>query len=58
MLDALKSEFHSHTMADETTTVTVSTETWKRLTLRKDPGDSFDDVITELLDEVEEGDED
>ncbi|MDF9747029.1 DUF7557 family protein [Natrinema salsiterrestre] len=44
-------------MADETTTVTVSTETWKRLTLRKDPGDSFDDVITELLDEVEEVEE-
>ncbi|SEQ00066.1 DUF7557 family protein [Natrinema salaciae] len=40
-------------MTDETTTVTVSTDTWKRLTLRKDPGDSFDDVISELLDEVE-----
>ncbi|ELZ08190.1 antitoxin VapB family protein [Natrinema saccharevitans] len=45
-------------MADEKTTVTVSTETWKRLTMRKDPGDSFDDVITDLLDEVEDTDGD
>lgn len=42
------------------TTVNVSEETWRRLMLRKNPGDSFDDVITDLLDKVdqiEEGEE-
>ncbi|MEY7850277.1 hypothetical protein AB7C87_13880 [Natrarchaeobius sp. A-rgal3] len=41
-------------MSDETTTVTVSKKTWKRLTMRKEPGDSFDDVISDLLDTAEE----
>lgn len=40
-------------MAKETTTVTVSHDTWKRLQMRKNPGDSFDDVISKLLDETE-----
>lgn len=43
-----------HYMAqDDTTTVRVSPETWKRLNQRKGPGDSFDDIISQLLDEAE-----
>lgn len=38
----------------ERTTVNVSRDTWKRLTMRKEPGDTYDDVISELLDQVEE----
>lgn len=34
----------------QTRTVRVSDETWKRLNQRKEPGDSFDDVISRLLD--------
>jgi predicted CopG family antitoxin len=37
-------------MAD-VTTIEVSTETWKELNQRKEPGDSFDDVIQRMLDE-------
>jgi predicted CopG family antitoxin len=44
-------------MAEEKTTVTVTDETWRRLMLRKGRGDSFDDVISELLDTVEEYEE-
>jgi len=44
-------------MADDVTTVKVKEETWKRLNARKTPGKSFDDIISELLDEVEESDE-
>ena len=40
-------------MVDDVTTVKVSTDTWKRLNQRKEPGDSFDEVISKLLDEVE-----
>jgi hypothetical protein len=36
------------------TTVNVSEDTWKRLTMRRGPGDTYDDVITELLDIAEE----
>ena len=38
-------------MADDVTTVKVSADTWKRLNQRKEPGDTFDDVISKLLDE-------
>ena len=41
-------------MGQQNTTVTVSRDTWKRLQMRKEPGDSFDDVISDLLEEVEE----
>lgn len=41
-------------MAEDKTTVTVSDDTWKRLTKRKSRGDSFDDVIQDLLDIAEE----
>ncbi len=32
-----------------TTTIEVQTETWRQLNLRKDPGESFDDVISDLM---------
>jgi len=38
----------------DTVSMRVSEETWKRLHDRKGPGDSFDDVIQELLDEIDE----
>lgn len=43
-------------MADATT-VTVREETWERLAALKSRGDSFDDVISGLLDETEAADE-
>jgi hypothetical protein len=33
----------------ETTTVQVSTETWKALNRRREPGESFDDVLQSIL---------
>jgi predicted CopG family antitoxin len=39
----------------ETTNIRIGVDTWKRLNNRKGPGDSFDDVIAALLDEVEKG---
>jgi len=33
--------------------IRVSEETWTRLNRRKGPGDSFDDVLRELLEEEE-----
>jgi predicted CopG family antitoxin len=36
-------------MSGGTTTVTVSVETWKELNRRKDPGESFDSVIQDLI---------
>jgi predicted CopG family antitoxin len=44
-------------MSEDRTNVQVTTETWKRLHMRKEPGDSFDDVISELLDIAEEVEE-
>jgi len=41
-------------MAEETTTLQVTKETWKQLNLRKEPGETFDDVIQRLLEEPEE----
>lgn len=38
----------------EKTTVKVSHDTWRRLTDRKTPDTTYDDVIDELLDEVEQ----
>lgn len=37
-------------MMSETTTIHVRDETWRRLDERKDRGESFDDVIQQLLD--------
>lgn len=35
--------------------IRIKRDTWKRLHALKGPGDSFDDVISSLLDEDEEG---
>jgi hypothetical protein len=37
-------------MAD-TTTIEIKTDTWRELNQQKEPGDSFDDVISGLLSE-------
>lgn len=34
--------------------VKVSEETWRRLNARKEPGDTFDDVVQELLEQTGE----
>lgn len=40
---------------EEITTIKVSRETWQRLTRRKKrPGDTYDEIVTELLNEVRE----
>jgi predicted CopG family antitoxin len=44
-------------MPDDKTTVEVTDETWKRLLMRKNRGDTFDDVITEALDLAEQYEE-
>lgn len=41
-------------MADDKTTVTVTRDTWKKLQMRKEPGDSFEDVIAELIEIAED----
>lgn len=42
-------------MAREADThIRVSQETWRELNVRKGPGDSFEDVISDLLDRNEE----
>lgn len=33
--------------------IRLSEETWRRLNARKDPGDSFDDIVQELLSEAD-----
>lgn len=33
--------------------VKVSDETWQRLNARKEPGDTFEDVIRRMLDETD-----
>jgi len=38
-------------------TVDLSKQTWKRLTARKEPGDTFDDVVVELLNTAEQNHE-
>jgi len=39
-------------MGDDTT-IRISECTWRRLHRRKEPGDSFDDVLDDLLEEVD-----
>lgn len=43
---------------DQDKMVRVKQDTWERLFYRKGPGDSYDDVINDLLDIVEELEED
>jgi len=45
----MSSDGHTDGFPDEETRVRVSKETWRRLNARKEPGDSFDDVLEELL---------
>lgn len=44
-------------MADDTTTITISRETWKELHMRKDLGESFDDVVDDLLEKAKKYEE-
>jgi predicted CopG family antitoxin len=39
---------------DDTTTVKLKRDTWKELNSKKEPGDSFDDVIRRLLNETDD----
>jgi len=44
-------------MTDEITSIQLGTDTWKRLNAQKQsPSDSFDDVVTRILDHYEECD--
>lgn len=40
--------------SDKKTSIQIETTTWKRLNMRKEPGDTFDDVVNRLLDDTEE----
>lgn len=40
-------------MSDDTTNIRISRETWKRLNARKEPGDSFDEVIERLIEQAD-----
>jgi predicted CopG family antitoxin len=40
-------------MGDDDTSIRIKVDTWERLRSRKGPGESFDDVINEVLDDVE-----
>lgn len=44
-------------MSEDTTNIRISKDTWKELNARKEPGDSFDDVISRLLEEADAGEE-
>lgn len=43
-------------MPEDDTSIRISEETWHQLNSRKEPGVSFDDVITNLLEDAETGD--
>jgi len=43
-------------MPPDTTNISIHDDIWRELRARKDPGDSFNDVLRELLDEVAERD--
>lgn len=44
-------------MSESSTSVRINHSTWRRLHERKEPGESHDDVITDLLDQVENADD-
>jgi predicted CopG family antitoxin len=44
-------------MPEDSTNIQVQRDTWKELMMRKEPGDTFDDVIQELLQIAEEHEE-
>jgi predicted CopG family antitoxin len=37
----------------DSTTVQVSTDTWKTLNRRREPGESFDDVLQKIIEEID-----
>ncbi|QLH81006.1 antitoxin VapB family protein [Halosimplex pelagicum] len=41
-------------MADDDVNIRIKHDTWKRLNSRKEPNDSFDDVIRRVLDRAED----
>ena len=43
----------AHIMMGDDTNIRIKTDTWARLRDRKGPGESFDEVLRELLDQVE-----
>lgn len=43
---------------EDVTTIKVKTGTWKRLNQMKEPGDSFDEILKRLLNEVEDNPDD
>lgn len=44
-------------MAEDTTTITITRETWKELHMRKDLGESFEDVVEDLLEKAKKYEE-
>jgi len=45
-------------MSDDTTTITIDKENWRKLNrMKRDPSDTLNDVLTQLLEEVEGADE-
>lgn len=40
---------------DDPTTITIEKQTWKKLNARKEPGESFDEVVTRLIEESDNG---
>lgn len=44
-------------MSDSRPRLNVSAETWRRLNARKEPGDTFEDVIERLLEATRGADE-
>lgn len=45
------SSVHVWESPDETTTIEISKDTWKCLNQRKEPGKTFNDVVSELLED-------
>jgi len=45
-------------MSDDTTTITIDKENWRKLNrMKRDPSDTLNDVLTQLLEEAEGADE-
>lgn len=55
MMSGLEQYLFGHCVQSKTVsqTIRISDENWKRLNERKEPGDTFSDVVTRVLDETE-----
>ena len=42
---------NEYSMSSSTEAIKISPENWRRLNAKKNPGDTFDDVVSRLLDE-------